>query len=459
LSSEDRLIANARIALQNPPRKGLQAIVDAVPAGRRNDPGLLWDRARYIRRSGRPEDAVSVVLQIDPMLAAASARESIAEERLLYIPRMVRNGQRREAYRLAAGHGLRSGENFADSEFRAGWIALRFLRDTAAAERHFTTLEGGVTAPVSKARALYWGGRALEAMNRDADAQVKFSEAAGFAYTYYGQLAATKLPVRPPLSFPDREPISAQARAEFESRDVVRAMRLMAEVGVQEDFESFAFYLDDQLQTPLEHELLSQMARERAYTRTAVRSAKAGLRRGIVAPDSAYPLMDIPSDARRPGRPEPALILAITRQETEFDTRAVSPAGARGLMQLMPATARATARIEGLPYQLPWLIEDPAYNVTLGAAHLEHLLDDYGGSYILTIAAYNAGPGNVRKWIEDHGDPRSGGVDAIDWVEMITFEETRNYVMRVLENVGVYRWRLANTPTPIRIDQDIRRGT
>jgi soluble lytic murein transglycosylase len=234
---------------------------------------------------------------------------------------------------------------------------------------------------------------------------------------------------------------------------------LIAQVGDQKDFESFAFYLDDQLQTQLEHELLSQLAREQAYTRTAVRSAKSGLRRGIVAPESAYPLMDLPADARKAGRPEPAVVLSITRQETEFDPRAISSAGARGLMQLMPATAKSTARIEGLPYEPRWLIEDPAYNVTLGAAHLEHLLEQWNGSYILTFAAYNAGPGNARRWIEENGDPRSSSVDAVDWVEMITFEETRNYVQRVLENVGVYRWRLANTPTPIRIEQDLRRGS
>lgn len=459
LSAENRLVANARMALQAPPRKGLQAIVDAVPAAKRDDPGLLWDRTRYIRRSGRPEEAAPIALRINPLAAAPGVRDAIFKERRLYVPRLIRQGQRREAYNLAVSHGLTSGEGFADSEFLAGWIALRFLRDATGAERHFTTLENGVGAPVSKARAFYWRGRALKALNRAPEAEAKFTQGAALGYTYYGQLSATELPTPPLLSFPDSAPITPAARAEFESRDVIRALRLMAEVGDQKDFESFAFYLDDQLQTQLEHDLLSLLARERAYTRTAVRSAKSGMRRGIVAPDAAYPLMDLPADARKAGRPEPALVLSITRQETEFDSRAVSSAGARGLMQLMPATARATARLEGLPYEARWLIEDPAYNVTLGAAHLEHLLGEWNGSYILTIAAYNAGPGNARRWIEENGDPRSAGVDPVDWVEMITFEETRNYVQRVLENVGVYRWRLANTPTPIRIQQDLRRGS
>ena len=152
-------------------------------------------------------------------------------------------------------------------------------------------------------------------------------------------------------------------------------------------------------------------------------------------------IIDLPADARKPGRPEPALILAITRQESEFDPRAHSSAGARGLMQIMPATARITARTEGLPYQPNWLVDDPSYNVTLGAAYLQHLLESWNGSYVLTIASYNAGPGRPREWIGDWGDPRASNADVVDWVELIPFSETRNYVQRVIENLGVYRVR------------------
>ena len=169
-------------------------------------------------------------------------------------------------------------------------------------------------------------------------------------------------------------------------------------------------------------------------------------------------MLDLPADARKPGRPEPALILAITRQESEFDPRAHSSAGARGLMQIMPATARITARTEGLPYQPNWLVDDPSYNVTLGAAYLQHLLESWNGSYVLTIASYNAGPGRPREWIGDWGDPRASNADVVDWVELIPFSETRNYVQRVLENVQVYRHRIAGAPVPLRIEQDLRRG-
>jgi soluble lytic murein transglycosylase len=458
LGAEGRLVAQARIALQTRPRKGLQAAVDRVPSSRTEDAGLLYDRVRYIRRDGRPEDALPIAARIAAAGTPIVAREALFKERRLYVPRALKMGDRARAYRLVADHGLAQGESFADAEWLAGWLALRFTRDPASADRHFTKMDANVSAPVSKARALYWRAMAGKALNQNDAAQLLLAEAAKFNFTYYGQIAASKVETSPVLSLGERSLVTPAARAEFESREVVRALKLMAEAGDQRDFESIAFYLDDQMSTPLEHELLSLIARERAYTRTAVRSAKAGMRRGIIAPDAAYPLLDLPADARKPGRPEPALILAITRQESEFDPRAHSSAGARGLMQIMPATARITARTEGLPYQPNWLVDDPSYNVTLGAAYLQHLLEQWNGSYVLTIASYNAGPGRPREWIGDWGDPRAASTDVIDWVELIPFSETRNYVQRVLENVQVYRHRIAGTPVPLRIEQDLRRG-
>jgi soluble lytic murein transglycosylase len=161
---------------------------------------------------------------------------------------------------------------------------------------------------------------------------------------------------------------------------------------------------------------------------------------------------------RTGGLLEPAFVLALSRQESEFNPQAVSRVGASSLMQLMPATAQATARSLGLPYRQSWLLDDPTYNLELGWAHLEELLEDYDGSYIMAAAAYNAGASRVRSWVADYGDPRDPGVDPINWIESIPFSETRNYVHRVLENTQVYRHRLTTEPAQIRTDQDIRRG-
>ena len=458
LGPEDAAVARARIALQTRPRKGLQAAVDRVPESRRDDAGLLYDRVRYYRITGRPELATPIAERINPTAAPAVAREPLFKERRRYVAVALREGARTQAYNLVAQHGVTGGETFAEAEWLAGWLALRYTRQPDVADRHFARMDEGVATPISKARAAYWRAMSSKALGKDADAAAFLTEAAKYNYTYYGLIAAAKVNSAATLSFGDRMPISAEARAAFDSREIVRALRLVAQTGDEHDFESFAYFLDDQLANPLEHEMLSQIAREQAYTRIAVRSAKAGMRRGILAPDAAYPLLDIPADARRPGRPEPALILAITRQESEFDPRAVSNAGARGLMQLMPATARMTARQEGLPYEAGWLVNDPSYNVTLGAAHLQQLLADWNGSYVLTIASYNAGEGRPREWIGDWGDPRARNADVIDWIELIPFSETRNYVQRVIENVQIYRHRLAGAPVPVQIEQDLHRG-
>ncbi|MFZ4601103.1 MAG: transglycosylase SLT domain-containing protein [Caulobacterales bacterium] len=458
LKPADRAVADARIALQSRRSKGLSKILARVPAARRDDPGLIYDRVRYIRRAGRPEDAVGLAMQLRAADAPVFAREAIVQEQRLFVPRLMRTGQPSAAYRIASEHGLKNGEVFADSEWLAGWLQLRFLKDATKAEAHFARLDANVRTPVSRARALYWRSQALKAVGRNEEAAARLGEAADLPFTFYGQLAATERDPAAVLSLGDPPVIDEPTRAAFENRELVRVLRVLAEAGGRQDFESVAFALDDQLTTPAEHEMLSAIARSYRYYRTALRSAKAGMRRGIVAKEGAYPLMSLPADAQLPPRPEPALIYAITRQESEFDSQAVSPVGARGLMQLMPATAQATARGLGLPYDRARLTSDGMYNITLGAAYLDDQIASFNGSYVMAIAAYNAGGSRPRQWNEDWGDPRTGAIDIVDWIELIPFSETRNYVMRVMENLQVYRYRLAGTPTPIKIREDLKRG-
>jgi soluble lytic murein transglycosylase len=459
VSPADRALANARIALQSRQRRGLQAAVDAVPSSRRDAAGLLYDRAQYIRRSGRPEDAMPVAARIDAREAPAVARDDIYRERRLYVPRALRAGNQRLAYNLVSNHGLTSGEEFADAEWLSGWLQLRFLAAPAQAEEHFRHLSANVSAPVSSSRAYYWRAEAVRALGRASEADELLANAARFPFTYYGQLAAQRRSGGSAmLDLPDTGRITDAARNRFENRELVRALRLMAEVGDRQDFESIAFFLDDTLEDPMEVELLAQLSREQAYTRTALRNAKAGLFRGVVAVNAAYPMLPLPSVVENSGRPEPALVYAIIRQESEFEVSAISSANARGLMQLIPSTAQAQARREGIPYQRAALTTDGAYNMTLGAAHLGDLVDSFGGSYVLAIASYNAGSHRAREWIADYGDPRSSSVDVVDWVELIPFAETRNYVQRVTENLQVYRHRIEGRPTPIRLQQDLERG-
>jgi soluble lytic murein transglycosylase len=458
IPSADRAVANARIGLQTRQRRGLQAVVDAVPASRQSDPGFLYDRAQYRRRTGNPEEALPLMVEIDPREAPLAARADIFRERRLYVPRAMRAGNYRQAYQLVSNHGLTSGESFADAEWLAGWLSLRFLGQEQRALDHFSHLSENVSSPVSLSRALYWRAEAARALGQTAQAEEWLNAAARFNFTYYGQLAATRGNRTAMLSLPETARVTEAARNRFDNRELTRALRLMAEVGAQRDFESIAFYLDDTLDDPMELELLSQMAREQSYYRTALRSAKAGLFRNVVATSAAYPTMELPATVRSSGRIEPALVHAIIRQESEFDPGAISSANARGLMQLIPSTAQMQARREGMTYQRAALTTDPEYNVTLGSAHLADLVDDFNGSYVLAIASYNAVSHNTRTWIADWGDPRTSSVDVIDWIELIPFSETRNYVQRVTENLQVYRHRLAGAPTPIELERDLHRG-
>lgn len=458
LSAGHMALAEARLRLREG-AKNVEAAIAAVPGDLRDHPGLAFERASFRRRTGQDEASCELIANIDGARAHAAGRDRLWREKRRCAGAAMRVGDGPRAYRISANHGLTAGEGFAQAEFFSGWLALRKLRDPERAMRHFETLDRGVGTPVSKARALYWRGEAARAKGDGGAANGFYQEAAKLPTAFFGQLAATKVASPAMMSLGGAVAITPSERAAFEERPQVRAMHLLAAIGDTKTFQLFAFALDDQLTTPADHELLAQFARARLSPEVAIRSAKAGLRRGVIAPDGAYPLMDIPQAAARDIGLEPAMVLAIMRQESEFNQAAISPAGARGLMQLMPATARIVAQQTGRQYNLRWLIDDPDYNITLGGRYLQGLIDQWNGSYILAIASYNAGPGRAREWINLYGDPRSPGVDPIDWLESIPFEETRNYVQRVLENVQIYRYRLAGQPVPLMIDRDLRRGS
>lgn len=460
LSAGRKKIIEARIALMKN-AKNVDKTVNAVPSEYIDDPGLLYDRARWAERKGRQSDELSYLLRIHGEDAPAVGREAIWGEKQSVMRRMIRERDYQKAYQLAAGHGLLTGEAFRDAEWVAGWLALEKLGDAAKAEAHFRVFGAGVATPISVSRAQYWLGEALTKQQKVAEAQEAYLAASKFPYVFYGQLAAEKVRQQNPeavkIAFSLPAPPTDEERAAFARRIPVRAMILLAETGRLASFERFSFALDDVLETPGEHQMLFDIAAGYLEMRAAVRGAKAGLGRGLVAPDAVFPLLPLPASPRT-GSAEPALVLALSRQESEFNPRAVSSADARGLMQMIPRYAQAEARLVGIPFKQSWLTDDPQYNLRLGRGFLDDLVDSFGGSYILAAAAYNAGPSRARQWINDFGDPRTGAVDPVDWIESIPFSETRNYVQRVLENTQVYRHRLAGQPVNIQLSDDLRRG-
>ncbi|MEO0785779.1 MAG: lytic transglycosylase domain-containing protein [Pseudomonadota bacterium] len=454
LSSDYRALANARIKLQAG-RRGVDDAIRAVPDTLKNHPGLLHDRAQWRRRRGMQSGATELLIDIDGDDVPRAGRSRLWDERNLAVRRELKDFDFSTAYQLAAPHGLSSGRDFAEAEWISGWIALRHRGDAETAAGHFATLQDGVSTPISASRALYWSGRAQEVLGNEADALTAYAAAAQFNYAYYGQLAAERIDaIEISFSAPP-EPTDAEIEA-FEAQPLVRAIRLLAEAGETRHVRTFAYHLDDQLTTASEVLLLKALADDYQYADIGVRGAKSGLARGIVAPQAAYPVVNYPL-LREPDV-ERSLMLALSRQESEMNPKAISHANARGLMQFIPATARTEARQRGLPYRTSWLTDDPGYNMTLGGAHLDSLLSRFNGSYIMTAAAYNAGARRPIQWVGDYGDPRLGEIDPVDWVEFIPFSETRNYVQRVLENTQVYRHRLSGEEEDIRLSEDLERG-
>jgi soluble lytic murein transglycosylase len=428
-----------------------------------DDRGIQYQRVRSLRQSERRTEALQLLTQIDSRGLPEPGQDLLWTERRNLLNEAIVTRDWRSAYRVASTHGYSRGERFADGEFVSGWVALRFLNDPATAMQHFTRLEAGVSTPVSKARAFYWLGRTAEAQNKQSDAERFYTSGARFPTVYYGQLSAVKLAGKrgqtARLTLPPEQRATSADIARLNGRPMMSAINLLSEIGENQFFRQFALALDDELETEGEHQALSEYARAKGEPSTAIRVAKTGLNRGVLATEAAFPLMQIPRIVGY-GQIEDAYSLAITRQESEFNTNAVSGANARGLMQFVPATASSQARRMGIPHETSWLTSRPSHNVTLGSAHLYDLVNNFYGSYIMAAAAYNAGPGRPRQWVQTYGEMRETDLDtAIDWVEKIPFSETRNYVQRVMENIQVYRARLAGGSAPLKIDEDLRRGT
>ena len=426
-----RKLAEARLALAVQAPAAPLLVADVLVALRSN-PGLLYAELRWQREKGMTEAAVAS-LEVD---AGDPVHPAVWwHERQIIARQLLAAGNPDLAYRIAAQHGALDGDDLSNADFLLGYIALRFMKKPALAFDYFSHILARADTPYAKARAGYWGGRAAEAEAKSALAKKWYAAGAEHMATFYGQLAAHELGNDAP-PHPVAEPVpSAAERAAFDDDELVRATRLFLALGDQRDGKVFLLHLADHADTPTEFAMLAALAERNGRIDLSIAVAKRAIVAGTPLMIHGYPVVALPSG----GDVEHALIFAIVRQESAFDTGAVSPAGALGLMQLMPATASFMADKLSLPFSIPRLTLDATYNLTLGRGYLEHLIEDFGGSYALAIAAYNAGPSRVRQWLAEYGDPRGGDVDMVDWIETIPIDETRLYVQRVLENLQVYR--------------------
>ncbi|HDL16298.1 MAG TPA: lytic transglycosylase domain-containing protein, partial [Rhizobiales bacterium] len=368
-------------------------------------------------------------------------------------------GQAEIAYEIAKNHGPLTGQYYYEAEFLAGWIALQFLGKPEIAQQHFLALRTASSGPKTTAKSEYWLARALGAMGNDTEANSHLENAAKFPLTYYGQIARQTLKATPgALPLPPAPTPSEEDFENFAKRDAVKTIALIRAVKLDKLAPLFFHQLARTIESPGEAFLLAKLATVMQQPHASVRLSKIAFNRGLPLAEQAYPTNLLPEYKRINKPVEPALLYALSRQESEFNPVAKSPVGARGLMQIMPGTARAIARQNKVRYHRSKLTKDPSYNVMLGAAHLADLLASYNGSYILTLVAYNAGGGRVRSWTKEFGDPRAKNVDAIDWVERIPFTETRNYVKKILTGLQIFRSRLNGPGGALRILSDLNRG-
>lgn len=444
-----RQLAEARITLKTTPASALNVPASLDP-NQLNDPWLAYDRARAFRRNGDDMNAWAVMQSAQGPLPSP---ERWWRERHIMARDALKIPAYDVSYQLTSENYMESGGGFADAEFLAGWIALRYQQRPEVALTHFQRLAGGVSFPISLARAYYWSGRAQEALGWLEEANASYELAAEHSTTFYGQLALTRLAPGQALSLDTTMP---DPDRRLDNDDRIRAMNMLVDLDRSALVRIFALHLANEDRSPGRMRYLADFMSGTGDRTLALRIAKLASYGGVMMLPYLDPLIDIPQEARRDAV-ETALVLGLARQESEFDADAVSGAGARGLMQLMPGTARQTAREIGVSYDQNRL-SNPDYNIQLGIAHLEELLERWSGSYVLTIAAYNAGSGNVANWVDTYGDPRNPGMDVIDWIELIPFGETRNYVQRVLENVQVYRNRLSGGTQPLNIAADLTRS-
>lgn len=436
-------------------------LLDALPDAAKSEPGVMFSRIQWLRRNGREEEAWKLLEAVpnDPKLLFDMDEWWV--ERRVNCRMALNSGKPKIAYRIAKNHGEVTGNSLIEAEFLAGWIALRHLQDAALARGHFEALRGAVSDGDGIARAEYWLGRTHMALGNVEQARAHYLNATQHGLEYYGQLAAQALLEVPrPISLEIAStPLPTEADVQrFLARDAVRAIGALRAVGLENLTPYFFFELARHLTSPGEVALLARLARSMDMMQVSVRLSKIALNRGVPVVDYAFPIDVMPLYEPLNDGVEPALLHALSRQESEFNTNANSPAGARGMMQIMPATARGIARAYNVRYSVSRLTSEPSYNVMLGAAHLRDLVDDFGGSYAMALAAYNAGPGRVMEWIGQFGDPRSSDVDMVDWVEHIPFTETRHYVQKILESLQVFRARLHGGEDALQLVTDLERG-
>ncbi len=428
---------------------GVDNAINKVPEKFKNDIGLKYDRLKWRRRRGRLNPSLEILFDIPNDPAKLVRPDRWWTERSILTRSLIYKKKYALAYKVSSNHSMSEGSEYADAEWLSGWVALTFLNDPNLALQHFKNFYNNVGYPISLSRGAYWIARTYKIINNNQKSEEWFKEASKYLNTYYGQLAFVEVYPGEAFSLDVQPKVDEKYLKIFKKNSLIKPLKLLNELNKTDYAKDIIKHLAA-LDIKQGSEILAgKLSVEIGRYDYAIQIAKKASYDKKFYNELNYPVIETPNVVNKKRMPKPELVLAIIRQESEFDQNAHSYAGARGMMQLMTYTAKLIARKAKLPYSKNRLKTDPIYNIKLGSYYLTDLLEVYEGSYPFALAAYNAGPKRVKYWKKINGDPQKGKIDYVDWIELVKFKETRNYIQRVLENVNVYRYMLNGTPTKI----------
>jgi soluble lytic murein transglycosylase len=449
LPKDYRLLYTARQLLM---RKsyGVDSAISKVPQKLKNDPGLNYDRLKWRRKRGRLESSLEILLNIDNTKEYMVRPEKWWTERSIIARSLIYKKKYETAYKITSKNAMSQGPEFAEAEWMSGWIAFSFLKDPLLAEEHFKRFYENVGYPISLTRGAYWLGRTYEKMGNRELSEKWYKEGAKYLTTYYGQLSHLKVYPNQKFALYNLMQVDIKISEDFYRKKLVAIVHLLDDLKKEKYAKYILRFLANENINEGSEILAAKLATDISRFDFAIQISKIASYEKRFHHKYNYPIIGVPKNVKGRKIPDSAFILSIIRQESEFDTSANSSAGAKGLMQLMTYTARIVAKQAKIPYSKKKLTKNPKYNINLGSFYLAGLLLEYDGSYPFSIAAYNAGPKRVKYWNKINKNPQKGNIDYVDWIELIKFKETRNYVQRVLENFNVYRFILEQKPIKLK---------
>ena len=429
---------------------GVDQAIKNVPQKFKNDAGLNHDRLKWRRKRGRIDSSLEILSSIKNNKDYLVRPDKWWVERAIMSRALIYKNKYETAYKVASQHSLDKGSEFAEAEWLSGWIALSFLNDPILAVDHFNNFYQNVSYPISLARGAYWLGRSYEKIGDKRQSEDWYREATKYLTTYYGQLAFLKINPSQNFELEEQADVKDDYRKYFYNKELVKITHLLNELNKDKYTKNILRHLANDNIASGSEILAAELATNISRYDFAIQVSKLASYEKRFHNTFNYPIISVPQYVNGRKIPETAFILSLIRQESEFDMRANSHVGAQGLMQIMPYTAKLVAKQAKLPYSKSRLTSDPEYNINLGSHYIAGLILQYDGAYPFATAAYNAGPKRVKHWKKINKDPQKKQIDFVDWVELIPFKETRNYVQRVMENYNVYRYILEKKPIKMK---------